>query len=85
MRDESAPPRPGSRQVTDGDLMRRTAAGDREAFATVYRRHHTLVFRFARLMIGSSEAAEDVVQEVFLGLMRGASRYDPARSAPASA
>jgi len=60
--------------------MRRAAAGDREAFAAVYRRHHTLVFRFARLMIGSTEAAEDVVQEVFLGLMRGASRYDPARS-----
>jgi len=60
--------------------MRRTAAGDREAFAAVYRRHHPLVFRFARLMIGSTEAAEDVVQEVFLGLMRGASRYDPARS-----
>jgi RNA polymerase sigma-70 factor, ECF subfamily len=60
--------------------MRRTAAGDRDAFAAVYRRHHTLVFRFARLMIGSTEAAEDVVQEVFLGLMRGAARYDPARS-----
>jgi RNA polymerase sigma-70 factor (ECF subfamily) len=60
--------------------MRRTAAGDRDAFAAVYRRHHALVFRFARLMIGSTEAAEDVVQEVFLGLMRGAARYDPARS-----
>jgi RNA polymerase sigma-70 factor (ECF subfamily) len=80
MREESAAPRPGSGQAADGDLMRRTAAGDREAFAAVYRRHHTLVFRFARLMIGSTEAAEDVVQEVFLGLMRGAARYDPARS-----
>ena len=72
MRDESA--------AADEDLMRRTAAGDRDAFATLYRRHQAHVFRFARLMIGSAEAAEDVVQEVFLGLMRGASRYDPARS-----
>jgi RNA polymerase sigma-70 factor, ECF subfamily len=81
MREESAAaPPPASGQAADGDLMRRTAAGDREAFAAVYRRHHTLVFRFARLMIGSAEAAEDVVQEVFLGLMRGASRYDPTRS-----
>lgn len=64
----------------DGDLMRRTAAGDREAFALLYRRHHAAVFRFARLMTGSNEAAEDVVQEVFLGLMRGAERYDPARA-----
>jgi RNA polymerase sigma-70 factor (ECF subfamily) len=72
MREESA--------GADSDLMRRTAAGDRDAFAALYRRHQALVFRFARLMIGSAEAAEDVVQEVFLGLMRGASRYDPARS-----
>ena len=64
----------------DEDLMRRTAAGDREAFARLYRKHHATVFRFARLMTGSSEAAEDVVQEVFLGLMRGAGRYDPARA-----
>jgi RNA polymerase sigma-70 factor, ECF subfamily len=72
MRDESA--------AADEDLMRRTAAGDRDAFAALYRRHHALVFRFSRLMIGSGAAAEDVVQEVFLGLMGGAARYDPARS-----
>jgi len=64
----------------DDDLMRRTAAGDREAFARLYRKHHGTVFRFARLMTGSSEAAEDVVQEVFLGLMRGAARFDPSRA-----
>jgi RNA polymerase sigma-70 factor, ECF subfamily len=64
----------------DDDLMRRTAAGDREAFARLYRKHHGTVFRFARLMTGSTEAAEDVVQEVFLSLMRGAARYDPTRA-----
>lgn len=64
----------------DVDLMRQTAAGDRDAFARLYRKHHATVFRFARLMTGSTEAAEDVVQEVFLGLMRGAGRYDPARA-----
>jgi len=79
MREQSAAPRPGSGQA-DEDLMRRTAQGDREAFAAIYRRHHALVFRFARLMIGSTEAAEDVVQEVFLGVMRSAARYDPSRS-----
>ena len=67
-------------EAGDDDLMRRIAAGDREAFALVYRRHHGAVFRFARLMTGSHEAAEDVVQEVFVALMRGAARYDPARS-----
>lgn len=65
----------------DADLMRRTAGGDRDAFATLYRRHHAIVFRFARLMTGSQSAAEDIVQEVFLVVMRNANRYDPSRAA----
>lgn len=68
-------------EATDADLMRRTAAGDRDAFAALYRRHSAMVFRFARLMIGCNAAAEDIVQEAFLALMRDATRYDPDRSA----
>jgi RNA polymerase sigma-70 factor (ECF subfamily) len=70
--------------LADSDLMRRTAAGDRDAFAALYHRHHAMVYRFARLMTGSNSAAEDIVQEVFLVVMRDASRYDPARSALSS-
>lgn len=65
----------------DEHLVERVAAGDREAFAALYRRHHATIFRFARLMTGSNEMAEDVVQEVFLTLMLSASRYDASRSA----
>jgi len=67
--------------LADSVLMRRTAAGDRDAFTTIYQRHHAMVYRFARLMTGSSSAAEDIVQEVFLVLMRDAGRYNPARAA----
>jgi RNA polymerase sigma-70 factor (ECF subfamily) len=66
---------------SDRDLLRRTAAGDRDAFAAVYERHHAAVYRFARLMSGSAAIAEDVVQEVFLALMRNAAQYDAARAA----
>jgi RNA polymerase sigma-70 factor (ECF subfamily) len=66
--------------ASDADLMRRTAAGDRDAFAEIYRRHHAAVYRFARLMTGSNAVAEDIVQEVFLGLMKDASRYDAGRA-----
>jgi RNA polymerase sigma-70 factor (ECF subfamily) len=66
---------------SDRTLVERTAAGDREAFATLYRRHQGAVYRFARLMSGSSPAAEDVVQEVFLALMKDAARYDAGRAA----
>ena len=68
-------------ELADSNLMRRTATGDRQAFATLYHRHHAMVYRFARLMTGSSSAAEDIVQEVFLVVMRDAGRYDPARAA----
>jgi RNA polymerase sigma-70 factor, ECF subfamily len=68
----------------DSDLMRRAAHGDRDAFATLYRRHHAMVYRFARLMIGSTNAAEDIVQEVFLVVMRDAGRYDPTRASLSS-
>ena len=77
---------PGAGRTTagdpaDADLMRRTAQGDRDAFAALYRRHHAIVYRFARLMTGSTSAAEDIVQEVFLVVMRDAGRYDATRAA----
>ena len=67
-------------ESSDADLMRRTVAGDRDAFAALYRRHNGTVYRFARLMTGCQAAAEDIVQEAFLALMRDAARYDPARA-----
>jgi RNA polymerase sigma-70 factor (ECF subfamily) len=67
-------------EIADSELMRRTATGDRQAFAALYHRHHAMVYRFARLMTGSASAAEDIVQEVFLVVMRDAGRYDPARA-----
>jgi RNA polymerase sigma-70 factor, ECF subfamily len=66
--------------IPDDDLMRRTAAGDRDAFAALYSRHGATVYRFARLMTGCDSAAEDIVQDAFLSLMRDAARYDPARA-----
>src|SRR6185503_5837297 len=78
MHDIEAPAAP---LESDQALMQRTAAGDREAFATLYRRHQGAVYRFARLMTGSAPAAEDVVQEVFLIVMKDAARYDAGRAA----
>src|SRR5687768_14469506 len=67
--------------VTDADLVRRAATGDRESFGAVFERYHHVVYRFARVMTGSREAAEDVTQEVFVVLMRDLRRYLPERAA----
>src|SRR5688500_10316981 len=71
-------------QDSDQELMRLTAAGDRNAFAALYQRHSPSVYRFARLMTGSGTAAEDIVQEVFLVVMRDASRFDSGRASLSS-
>ena len=68
-----------SQQQTDEELLRRTREGDADAFALLYRRRQAGVYRFALQMCGSRAAAEDVVQEVFMALMREAGRFDPAR------
>src|SRR5262245_48110544 len=46
------------------------AEGRDDAYAALYDRFGTALFRVARAMLGSREEAEDAVQEVFLGLVR---------------
>ncbi len=66
--------------LPDDDLLRRTAAGEEQAFAEIYRRYHACVYRFAMQMSGSVEVAEEVTQEVFLVLMHKANEFDPSRA-----
>jgi RNA polymerase sigma-70 factor (ECF subfamily) len=71
---------PGDRdQLVAADLVlvHRAAAGDRDAFGAIFERYHQAVYRFARAMTGSREAAEDVTQEVFVVLIRELRRYRP--------
>jgi len=50
--------------------------GDESAFAELFARHRTAVFRYAAHM-GQAGAADDIVQEVFLALLRQLPRIDP--------
>ena len=54
-------------------------SGDEEALATLYRRRHAGIYRFALQMSGSPALSEDVTQEVFMILMRDGMSYDAAR------
>ena len=63
----------------DEELMRLVRRADPQAFALIYDRHCDAAFGLAYRMVGSRGLAEDVVQEAFLALWRGATRYDAAR------
>lgn len=45
-----------------------------------YRDHKDAIYRFAWRMTGSSQAAEDILQECFLSLLRNPGGYDPQRA-----
>jgi RNA polymerase sigma-70 factor, ECF subfamily len=66
-------------QDRDDLLLRRAAKGDEEAFLLLYRRHQGGLYRFALRMTGSPWAAEEIVQDVFMTLVREPKKYDPAR------
>lgn len=69
---------------SDHDLLRRIANRDESAFLNFYRRHQSLVYRFALQMSGKAEYAEEVTQDVFMMVMDSAKQYDPARGSAAS-
>lgn len=65
--------------ASDQNLLMRMADGDADAFTALYRRQQACIYRFALQMSGSEALAEDVVQEVFLTLIRAGRPYDPSR------
>ncbi|MDP9339276.1 MAG: sigma-70 family RNA polymerase sigma factor [Acidobacteriota bacterium] len=63
----------------DEALLKRSAKGDEEAFTTLYRRHAGPLYRFALRMTGSGWGAEEIVQDVFMTLIREPAKYDATR------
>lgn len=63
----------------DEQLLVRVARGDDAAFELLYDRFGKGVYSLALRMLGDRPAAEEIVQEVFLGIWRGAAEFDPRR------
>jgi len=61
--------------LADEDLISLVEAGDAEAFATLYDRHSRAAFSLAYRMMGDRQASEDLAQDAFLKVWRGASSY----------
>ena len=75
---------PPTDRVPDDELLTRVASGDASAFTELFRRRQPDIFRFAMHMTGSVATAEDVVQEVFLVVMRDAAKYEAGRATVAA-
>jgi len=63
----------------EADLIRRTLAGDRNAFEGIVRRYHSDLLRALRGITRNLEEAEDLTQEAFLRAFRALDRFDLSR------
>ena len=74
---------PGDRGIPeeprDDALLRHAAKGNEDAFTTLYRRHQAALYRFALRMTGNAWGAEEIVQDVFMTLIREPKKYDATR------
>jgi RNA polymerase sigma-70 factor (ECF subfamily) len=64
---------------TDEELIAALAVQDGTALAELYGRYGRLSFSLAVRIVGSPESAEEIVQEAFLSLWRGAVTYQAGR------
>ncbi len=55
----------------DGELVLRLRAGDEQAFVLLVARHHAAMVRLASSLVSSTAVAEEVVQDTWLGVLRG--------------
>ena len=69
--------------ISDGDLIRRVARRDANAFEALYRRYARPVFGLALRKLGDRMNAEDAVQETFAVIWRSARTYKLERGAGA--
>jgi RNA polymerase sigma-70 factor, ECF subfamily len=62
--------------VDDADLVLRLRNGDEDAFRYLVDRYHASLLRLAQPMVPSRAVAEEVVQDTWLGLVRGIARFE---------
>jgi RNA polymerase sigma-70 factor, ECF subfamily len=60
----------------DRDLLARLRAGDESAFEALVTRHDGTLRRVARTYVRTDAAADDVVQETWLGVVRGLDGFE---------
>ncbi|HXZ62804.1 MAG TPA: sigma-70 family RNA polymerase sigma factor, partial [Acidimicrobiales bacterium] len=61
---------------TDVELLTRLRGGDEHAFVALIERYQPSMVRLARSMVPSHAVAEEVVQETWMGVVRGLERFE---------
>src|SRR5271154_5148222 len=65
--------------LADERLVEEVLAGNTDAFAVIFKRHHRLVHVTALRILRDAGEAEDLTQTVFLEIYRRLGQFDPAR------
>jgi RNA polymerase sigma-70 factor, ECF subfamily len=60
----------------DAELLDRLRAGDEQAFVVLVRRHHESMLRLACSFVPSLAVAEEVVQDTWMGVLRGIGGFE---------
>jgi RNA polymerase sigma-70 factor, ECF subfamily len=60
----------------DARLVERLRVGDERAFAELVQSYNSSLLRVARLFVPTAALAEDVVQETWLGVLKGIDRFE---------
>src|ERR1700729_2150796 len=67
----------GLAQDTDENFIVHFGRGEAAAFDFLYRRHELKVFRYLQRSVKSEASANDLMQEVWFAVVRGAANYQP--------
>jgi RNA polymerase sigma-70 factor (ECF subfamily) len=73
---------PANELQSEIELLRQVGQGDRRSFEQLYDRFSGVLFSIAYRMLNSHEAAEDVLQDVFVQIWKKAPLFDPTRGRP---
>src|SRR6267154_1809496 len=65
-----------AQERTDEELLAAYQQGDPGAFEALLRRHRAPLFTFLLRMLGERERAEDLAQETFLRIVKGAQAWE---------
>ena len=68
----------------EATLLARIARRDATAFETLYDRYSRAIYSLALRLLGNPQAAQEVAQEIFLHIWRGAGEFIPARGSARS-